>query len=177
MQSNSLETLYMKETSGHCIFSTKIFGNLLFAGCFEGHLFVFDLDWFEKKEVKKLSQGIYDIITVNFKGEDYLLFGQHYGHLDMLRASDLKHVLTVNPNKVNTIFQMFQTSRTNEIALCAYNGLYFGRLESKGGKFDIAVSTQETYLTDRQCTRGLEYQPDKLIVCVNEDESFYLIDR
>ena len=39
------------------------------------------------------------------------------------------------------------------------------------------MSTTEVYLGEKYCTRGIEYSPDKMLVCVNEEESFYLLDR
>ncbi len=95
----------MKETSGHCVFSCKVHNNLLYIGCFEGHLFVFDINnRFEKKDYKKLQQGIYDIMSYEDEGEEFLIFGQHFGNIDMLRCSDMKRMLSTNPTKVNTIF-------------------------------------------------------------------------
>jgi hypothetical protein len=64
----------------------------------------------------------------------------------MLRSSDLKKMLTVNPAKVNSIFQMLKTSRAKEVAFCAYNGLYFGKLKREGAKFEIIISATECYL-------------------------------
>ena len=55
-------------------------------------LFVFDLKTFDKKDYKKLSQGIYDILEVEDENEKFLIFGQHYGNIDMLRETDLKKV-------------------------------------------------------------------------------------
>lgn len=75
LASETLETEAVKETSGHCIFSCKVYNGMLYIGCFEGHLFVFDLQKFEKRDYKKLSQGIYDILEVEDEGEKLLLFG------------------------------------------------------------------------------------------------------
>lgn len=75
MGAENLETEYVKETSGHCIFSCKVYNDMLYIGCFEGHLFVFDLKTFEKRDYKKLSQGIYDILEVEDEGEKFLIFG------------------------------------------------------------------------------------------------------
>jgi hypothetical protein len=72
---------------------------------------------------------------------------------------------------------MIKTSRTKEVAFCAYNGLYFGKLKRDGSKFEIAISTTDCYLQDKSCTRGIEYGSDRMLICVNDDESFYLLDR
>ena len=39
------------------------------------------------------------------------------------------------------------------------------------------MSLTETYFADRYVSRGIEYQPDKFIVCIQDDENFYMIDR
>ena len=73
---------------------------------------------------------------------------------------------------------MIKTTRAKEVAFFAYNGLYFGKVKKEGpSKFDISVSSTEFYLTDKHCMRGIEYAQDKMLVCVDEDESFYLLDR
>jgi len=35
----------------------------------------------------------------------------------------------------------------------------------------------EVYFQDRYVSRAIEFSPDKLLVCVNDDENFYMIDR
>jgi hypothetical protein len=96
----------------------------------------------------------------------------------MLRESDLKKVFQANPARVNSVFQMLKTSRAKEVAFFAYNGLYFGKVKREGpSKFDIVISATEFYLTDKHCMRGIEYAQDKMLICVDEDESFYLLDR
>ena len=112
------------------------------------------------------------------EGEEFLIFGQHFGNIDMLRCSDMKRMLSTNPNKINTIFQILKTNRKSEVAFCAYNGLFFGkfkRIDSQ--KFELNLSQTEIYLADKYVTRGTEYSTDKMLACVNEDECFYLIDR
>ena len=147
--------------------------DLVYVGCFEGHLFVFDLNTFEKKEYKKLQQGIYDILVFTEDGEDYLLFGQHFGHVDMLRADNLKKVLQTKSLKMNTIFYMSKTSRKQEVAFCGYNGMYFGKIKREANKahsFELLMSLTEVYFQDKQVQRLLEYTADKFIVCLNDDE-------
>jgi len=56
-----LSTIIVKETSGHGLFSCRVHNDLAWIGCYDGHLFVFDVNTFEKKDYKKLQQGIYDI--------------------------------------------------------------------------------------------------------------------
>ena len=79
INSETLNTEIVKETSGHGLFSCLVYNELVWVGCFDGHLFVFDLHTFEKKEYKKLQQGIYDIIVYEDdqagKKEEYLIFG------------------------------------------------------------------------------------------------------
>ena len=55
LNSETLEPTAVKETSGHCIFSCMVHNDLLYTGCFDGHLFVFDLKRFEKQHYKKLQ--------------------------------------------------------------------------------------------------------------------------
>lgn len=35
----------------------------------------------------------------------------------------------------------------------------------------------EVYFQDRYVSRAIEFSPDKMLVCVNDDEYFYMIDR
>ena len=44
----------MKETSGRGLCSCRVRNELAWIGCYDGHLFVFDVNTFEKKEYKKL---------------------------------------------------------------------------------------------------------------------------
>jgi hypothetical protein len=143
----------VKETSGHGMFSCLVHKDLVYVGCYEGHLFIFDLNTFERKEYKKLQQGIYDIMVYeddslpNGKKEDFLLFGQHFGHIDMLRVDNFKKVLTQKPLKVNTIFKMIRVSRKHELALCGYNGLYFAKVKRDLVKnvFELQMILTEVY--------------------------------
>lgn len=68
-----------KETSGHGLFSCLVHKGLVYIGCYDGHLFIFDVQTFEKKEQRKLQQGIYDIVvyedTTTGHKEEYLIFG------------------------------------------------------------------------------------------------------
>ena len=50
-----LRTVIMKETSGHGLFSVRVHKELCWVGCYDGHLFVFDMNTFEKKDYKKLQ--------------------------------------------------------------------------------------------------------------------------
>lgn len=81
INSETLQTETVKETSGHGMFSCLVWKDLVFVGCYEGHLFIFDLNTFERKEYKKLQQGIYDIMVYeddslpSGKKEEFLLFG------------------------------------------------------------------------------------------------------
>lgn len=90
----------------------------------------------------------------------------------------MKRMLSTNPTKINTIFQIIKTTRKQEVAFCAYNGLFFGKFKRvDSSKFELNLSQSEVYLADKYVTRGTEYAPDKMLACVNEDECFYLIDR
>ena len=35
----------------------------------------------------------------------------------------------------------------------------------------------ESLFVDRYVARGIEYSPDKFVVCFDQDEQFYLVDR
>ena len=39
------------------------------------------------------------------------------------------------------------------------------------------LSLSETYFTDKYVSRGVEYAPDKFVVCLQDDEQFYILDR
>lgn len=94
---NELSTVVVKETSGHGLFSCRVHRDLAWIGCYDGHLFVFDIHTFEKRDYKKLQQGIYDIklFEDEYNGvkEEYLIFGQHFGHVDIIKVDSMKKVL------------------------------------------------------------------------------------
>jgi hypothetical protein len=154
-------------------------------GCYDGHLFVFDVNTFEKKDQKKLQQGIYDIMVfednrAGFK-EEFLIFGQHFGHVDMIQAKTMKRVMQTKNLKVNTIFNLFRTSRFKdyELCFCGYNGMYFAKVNRNLAKetFELVVSATDCFFVDRYVSRGMEYSADKFVVCIDNDEQFYLVDR
>lgn len=92
-----LSTIIVKETSGHGLFSCRVHNDLAWIGCYDGHLFVFDVNTFEKKDYKKLQQGIYDIQLFedehNGVTEEFIIFGQHFGHVDIIKVDNMKKVL------------------------------------------------------------------------------------
>jgi hypothetical protein len=156
---------------------------LAWIGCYDGHLFVFDINTFEKKDYKKLQQGIYDIQLFedeqNGVKEQFLIFGQHFGHVDIINVETMRKVLQTKPLKVNTIFNIILTTRSMEICFCGYNGMFFGKLkrDPAKGTFELLMSLTEVYFADRYVSRGIEYQPDKFVVCIQDDEQFFMIDR
>ena len=91
----------------------------------------------------------------------------------------MRKVLQTKPLKVNTIFNILITSRKSEICFCGYNGMFFGKLKRDAPKnsFELVMSLTETYFADRYVSRGIEYMPDKFVVCIQDDEQFYMIDR
>ena len=105
--------------------------------------------------------------------EEFLIFGQHFGHIDMICAKTMKRVMQTKNLKVNTIFNVLRTSRTKdyELCFCGYNGMYFAKLNRNLAKetFELIVSTTESFFVDRYVSRGMEYAPDKFIVCINDD--------
>jgi hypothetical protein len=123
---NTLEDLMLKETGLYSVFSTYQFKNYLLAGCFNGYLYVFDESKeFKLKESKRLTQGVYDIIEYALDDQKtYLVFAEHFGNIEILNQ-ELKVELQVKPEKINTIFQMIKLTNKGEIGLCAYNGVYF----------------------------------------------------
>lgn len=145
---------------------------LAWIGCYDGHLFVFDVNTFEKKDYKKLQQGIYDIQLFedehNGVKEEFLIFGQHFGHLDIIQVDTMRKVLQTKPLKVNTIFNIIMTSRSREICFCGYNGMFFGKLKRDAvkGTFELQMCLTEIYFADRYVSRGIEYSPDKFVVCI-----------
>jgi len=50
-------------------------------------------------------------LIIEEDGEEFLLFGQHFGHVDMLRVDNFKKVLQTKSLKVNTIFNMCKTTK------------------------------------------------------------------
>ena len=71
------------------------------------------------------------------------------------------------------------TSRKGEVCFCGYNGMFFGKLkrDPAKGTFELVMSLTETYFAERYVSRGIEYSPDKFVVCIQDDEQFYMIDR
>ena len=84
----------------------------------------------------------------------------------------MRKIMSTKPLKVNTIFQIIMTTRKGEVCFCSYNGMFFGKLkhDSTKGTFDLAMSLPETYFADRYVCRGVEYQPDRFAVCIQDDE-------
>lgn len=85
----------------------------------------------------------------------------------------------MNLPKVNTIFNIIMTSHKSEVSFCSYNGLYFAKIKKDAikGTISMDLSLSETYFTDRYVSRGVEYAPDKFVICVQDDELFYILDR
>ena len=120
-----------------------------------------------------------DIATKTSSADEYLIFGQHYGLIDIIKVDTGKKVLSMNLPKVNTIFNILLTSHRSEVCFCSYNGLYFAKIKkdaTKGG-LTMELSLSETYFTDKYVSRGVEYAPDKFVVCIQDDDQFYTIDR
>lgn len=168
----------MKETQGHGLFCVKVHRDLCWVGCYDGHLFVFDMNTFEKKDYKKLQQGIYDIAvwtdeagSKNGVPEEYLIFGQHYGLIDIVKVDGTRKMLSINLPKVNTIFSIILTSHRAEVCFCSYNGLYFAKIKKDLSKNTLTMdlNLQEIYFFDKYVSRGVEYSPDKFVVCVQDD--------
>jgi outer membrane protein assembly factor BamB len=79
LNAETLQTEVVRETEGHGLFCCRVYNDLAWVGCYDGHLFVFDVNTFAKKFSTKLQQGIYDIMVfednrAGFK-EDFLIFG------------------------------------------------------------------------------------------------------
>jgi hypothetical protein len=76
---------------------------------------------------------------------------------------------------------MIRTSRIKDHELCffGYNGMYFAKLKRDLVKntFELVISMTESYFVDRYVSRGIEFANDKYVVCINEDELFYVVDR
>ena len=74
----------------------------------------------------------------------------------------------MNLPKVNTIFNIILTSHKSEISFCSYNGLYFAKIrkDATKGNLVLDLSLSETYFTDRYVSRGVEYAPDKFVICI-----------
>lgn len=68
----------------------------------------------------------------------------------MLRLSDFKKVLSSKFLKVNSIFNVIKTSHKNELALCGYNGFYFGTLKKKTkDSYELVMSATECFLVEK----------------------------
>jgi len=68
---------------------------------------------------------------------------------------------------------MFRTSRPKdyEICLCGYKGMYFAKLNRNiaNQTFELLVSEKESYFEKEEkriVYRGMEYAPEKFIVCL-----------
>jgi hypothetical protein len=61
----------------------------------------------------------------------------------------MKRVIQTKNLKVNTIFNLFRTSREKdyEICFCCYNGMYFAKVSRNLalGTFELLVSTTEFF--------------------------------
>jgi len=57
--------------------------------------------------------------------------------------------------------------------------MFFGKLkrDPAKGTFELLMSLTEVYFADRYVSRGIEYQSDKFVVCIQDDEQFFMIDR
>ena len=135
LNAETLQTEVQIETAGHGLFSCLVHNDLAWIGCYDGNLFVFDANTFERKKSIKLHQGIYDIMVFEDSRagpkEEFLVFGQHFGHVDMIQTTTMKQVITTITSKnlkINTIFNLFRTSREYEICFCCYNGMYFAKV-------------------------------------------------
>lgn len=73
--------------------------------------------------------------------------------------------LSVKPEKINTIFQMIKLSNKGELGLCAYNGVFFVKIVSNKNRLELDI-LHESYLTDKSVQKGVEYEKNKLLVCV-----------
>jgi hypothetical protein len=70
----SLDLLCTRETQNFSVFSVHKFDQSLLAGCFDGHLFVFDTDnSYERKESKLITQGVYHFLEFEHNQERFLL--------------------------------------------------------------------------------------------------------
>ena len=103
----TLEFICQRDTQNFSVFSIHKFNNLLLTGCFDGHLFVFDIaNDFERKESKQITQGVYDFLEFTHTDQQrYLLLAQHFGNMEVLNSTlglewKFKH------EKINTIFKV-----------------------------------------------------------------------
>jgi hypothetical protein len=102
------------------------------------------------------------------------LLAEHFGNIEILN-SEFDVELKWKSEKINTIFTVIKAGKTNEMALLTYNGVYFIKIKEQT-KLEI-VYLNESYLTDKCISKGIIYDIDKLLVCVQGDSYLYLIDR
>jgi outer membrane protein assembly factor BamB len=50
LNAETLQTEVVRETAGHGLFCCRVYNDLAWVGCYDGHLFVFDVNTFEKKD-------------------------------------------------------------------------------------------------------------------------------
>ena len=87
MDPESLDLLCTRETQNFSVFSVHKFDQSLLTGCFDGHLFVFDIDNnYERKESKLITQGVYHFIEFEHNQERFLVLAQHFGTLEVLNS-------------------------------------------------------------------------------------------
>jgi len=119
--------------------------------------------------------------------DNLIVVSQNFGLVKLVRTSDLKEVCSYNYNDNPEINCTIKTTRTNEIGLLTYHGLFFAKIthssvvSNKFEKFDgeefmtVCKSKKnsynfeplsESYLGGFDIISAIEYQNDKLVVCV-----------
>lgn len=69
------------------------------------------------------------------------------------------------------------TSRENEYAFATMHGLMFAKVIKDEKGFYKFQQLEDAYLKGMYIRSAIEYQPDKFIVCINENNYIYLVDR
>ena len=108
---------------------------------------------------------------------EVLLLGQDYGCIDLVRVSDLKILASEQLASQGGIKEIMKTSRKNEYAFATMHGLMFARVfKDEKGQYKFQ-QLEDSYLKGMYIRSAIEYQPDKYIVCINENNYIYLVVR
>ena len=59
-----------------------------------------------------------------------IVCGQNEGNIDLIDMENLENLMKLKQKKISHIYQLIQTSRLNEIAIAAYNGIHFLTIQS-----------------------------------------------
>jgi hypothetical protein len=155
----------------HPLKSAAVIGNYAYLGC-KKYLYEYSLNGFKEKRKIKFEHCIRKIIKHN---DDTLIIGFDFGHMILLDISEWKTV-AYQLKERGGVKDIIATSRTNEYAVATLHGLLFINISKSKGVLKLKEN-KELYLKGYYTRSVIEYKTDIFIVCVNEDNNIYMIDR